>query len=227
MPNFAFSIVYIAARYYCPKHPPTPLLPRQIHENPADVYTEFEKRSHSQYFSFRAFVSGLRPRGANDGFDDDGVVKFIAVRYVIANAHASSFPEAWPGYTVCYSPNGLGSNDDDSWRRNSSTKYVDGKLVWDHVHDANGSVFFCYYPPYTYDRHLKLISDVSAQISTKGGSRDRYNPMIESLGLSLEGREIECISVGNGKNIAWIQHRQHPGETMAGEGRVYHFGSSV
>jgi murein tripeptide amidase MpaA len=185
-------------------------------KNP-DVYTEFEKRSHSQYFSFRAFVSGLR--GAND-VDGNGI-KFVTVRYVIANAHASSFPEAWPGYTVCYSSNSLESNDDDSWRRNSTTKYVDGKLVWDHVHDMNGSIFFCYYPPYTYGRHLKLISDVSSRISTKGGSCDGYNPMIESLGLSLEGREIECISVGNGNSIAWIQHRQHPGETMAGEGRYF------
>jgi murein tripeptide amidase MpaA len=26
---------------------------------------------------------------------------------------------------------------------------------------------------------------------------------------------MECISIGNGKLVAWIQHRQHPGETMA------------
>ena len=36
-----------------------------------------------------------------------------------------------------------------------------------------------------------------------------------SLGQSLDGRELECIQVGSGSKVAWIIHRQHPGETMA------------
>lgn len=36
-----------------------------------------------------------------------------------------------------------------------------------------------------------------------------------SLGQSLDGREMECISVGSGERICWIIHRQHPGESMA------------
>jgi len=41
------------------------------------------------------------------------------------------------------------------------------------------------------------------------------NYKIEALGQTLQGREIECIVVGNGDKIAWVIHRQHPGETMA------------
>jgi murein tripeptide amidase MpaA len=36
-----------------------------------------------------------------------------------------------------------------------------------------------------------------------------------SLGQSLEGRELECVKVGTGDSVAWIIHRQHPGEHMA------------
>lgn len=36
-----------------------------------------------------------------------------------------------------------------------------------------------------------------------------------SLGQTLEGRELECIQIGNGERVGWIIHRQHPGEHMA------------
>ena len=171
------------------------------------MHTELEQITHYQYFAFRAFVSGL-------GGGDDGV-KLLTVQYVVANAHAVSYPEAWPGTTICYSAGSLEPSDDDAWRRNLTTKYVDGKLTWTQAHTANGSTFFSFWPPYTYNRHLKLISDCAAQISARGGAIGDYNPVVESLGQTLEGREMECISVGNGKLTAWIQHRQHPGETMA------------
>ena len=120
-----------------------------------------------------------------------------------------------PGTTVFYTPDSLETCDDDSWRRNQTTKYVDGQLTWTQVHNTNGSTFFSYWPPYTYNRHVKLISDCSNQISTRGSPCSEYNPTVESLGQTLQGREMECISIGKGKLIAWIQHRQHPGETMA------------
>jgi len=198
-----------------------------VHVKP-DVYTELEKIAHMQYFSFRAFVSGLHSStsssgGENEDVEDgkeehneeeDNSIKFLTVQYVVANAHAVSYPDAWPGTTICYTDGSLESSDDASWRRNLSTKYVDGKLTWSQIHTVNGSMFFSYWPPYTYNRHLKLVADCSAQISTRGGICSDYNPTIESLAQTLEGREIECISIGNGKLTAWIQHRQHPGERL-------------
>ena len=94
-----------------------------------------------QYFSFRAFVSGLHSNSTNsnsgghdgaEGVDDS--IKLITVQYVVANAHAVSYPQAWPGSTICYTTASLEPCDDDSWRRNLTTKYVDGKLLWDQVH---------------------------------------------------------------------------------------------
>lgn len=161
-----------------------------LHIKP-DVYTELEKIGHMQYFAFRVTVNGL-------GFPPSS--KKQKVRYCIANAEATSYPEAWVGSTVCYTDN---IDDSDSWRRNQETIYSDGQLIWEHEHSKNGSLFFSYFPPYSYSRHLGLISRCSL-----------YANAI-SLGQSLEGRDIDCITLGKGKMVCWIIHRQHPGETMA------------
>ena len=161
-----------------------------LHIKP-DVYTELEKIGHMQYFSFRASISGL---------DKDAFQKTQKVKYILENAEACSYPDAWPRSTVCYSTN---VEDPDSWSRNLDTFYMDGKLTWEHEHTKNGSIFFSYFAPYSYSRHLGLVSRCT----------DYAN--VESLGQSLEGREMECISVGEGKMVCWIIHRQHPGETMA------------
>lgn len=172
-----------------------------------DEYTELEKTAHMQYWSFRSFVSC--------GALAIGEIKSITVKYVILNANAVSFPTAWPGTTICYTNGSLEPCDDDLWLRNLTTDYVDGTLTWTHVHTMNGPTFFAYYPPYTYTRHLKLISDCADLIQTRGSACNKFNSVIESLGQTLEGREMECLSIGNGKLTAWIQHRQHPGETQA------------
>ncbi len=104
------------------------------------------------------------------------------------------------GTTVCYTNN---IEDPDSWRRNLGTMYSDGQLCWEHQHTRNGSVFFSYFPPYSYSRHLGLVSKCSQYADTT------------SLGQSLDGRDIECIKLGKGDKVCWFIHRQHPGETMA------------
>mmetsp|Transcript_34679 Transcript_34679/g.54132 ORF Transcript_34679/g.54132 Transcript_34679/m.54132 type:complete len:463 (+) Transcript_34679:114-1502(+) len=157
-----------------------------LHIKP-DIYTELEKIGHMQYFSFRATIGGI-----------SGSQK---VNYVLENAEAVSYPEAWSGSTVCYSRN---VEDPDSWLRNRDTFYMDGKLCWEHEHTRNGSVFFSYFPPFSYSRHLDLVSRCAEYAE------------VEALGQSLDGREIECVNVGNPKGLTcWIIHRQHPGETMA------------
>jgi len=161
-----------------------------LHIKP-DIYTELEKIGHMQYFSFRSTVCGL-------GFPPSN--KKHKIRYVLENAEASSYPEAWIGTTVCYSTN---IEDTESWHRNQETMYLDGQLCWEHEHTRNGSVYFCYFPPYSYSRHLGLVSKCSRYANTIG------------LGQSLDGREIECITLGKGTTVCWFIHRQHPGETMA------------
>lgn len=155
-----------------------------------DIYTELEDKAHSQYFCFRAMVSGQQ-----------------RVRYIITNAGQCSYPTAWPGMTVFYSST---FTDVDSWKRLRSTKITDDDnhtLWWEYDHNTSSDriVYFSYFPPFPYERHLQLISTCAANPSVQ----------VESLGQSLEGREIECITMGTGELSCWIIHRQHPGETMA------------
>ena len=169
---------------------------------PPDPYTELEKKSHLQYFSFRSTVQTTHNNDAEsesyiDGDDDKG----LSVTYEIINAGETSYANAWNGYTVFHSKS-LGNPD--SWRRNLSTSYKDGKLVWKHVHTkSNESVYFSYFPPFSYARHLDLVEKCSEFTD------------VFSLGQTLEGREIECIRVGTGESVGWVIHRQHPGEHMA------------
>ena len=153
-----------------------------------DVYTELEHINHMQYFSFRTTVSGLE--------EDTS----IQISYEIENASKVSYPEAWPGTTVCYSND---VEDSESWLRNNTTRYFEEKLVWIHRHESNGSIYFSYFPPFSYARHLRLVSKCSPYAT------------VMSLGQTLDGREIDCITTGSGDRICWIIHRQHPGETMA------------
>ena len=155
-------------------------------------YTQLEKESHRQYFSFRSTFS--------PSSDDNAKT----ITFVIEDAKDCSFPTAWPGTTVFV------STDLTTWRRVLSTTYDadNGHLVWTFdrpANDTGGSAYFCYFPPYPYERHLKLISQCAA---SEGAT-------VRSLGKTLDGREMDCVTVGTGPRVAWVIHRQHPGETMA------------
>jgi murein tripeptide amidase MpaA len=149
-----------------------------------DPYTELEQTSHSQHFHFRSAVSTV---------DEP-----LTVKYVIENASEASYAQAWKDYTVFFSKT---PSDPNSWTRKLDTTYENGQLSWTHQHLANESVYFSYFPPFSHDRHLNLISKCKAHV--------------ESLGQSLDGREIECVTVGSGPKVCWIIHRQHPGESMS------------
>ncbi|GIW22992.1 MAG: hypothetical protein KatS3mg068_1999 [Candidatus Sericytochromatia bacterium] len=70
------------------------------------------------------------------------------------------------------------------------------------------SVFFAYFEPYSYERHLNLISS----------ALNFENCKYINLGKTIKGRDIDLLIFGNdNKNSKkiWIIARQHPGETMA------------
>jgi len=154
-----------------------------------DPFTELEKVHHSQYFSFR---SSIQSDGEN------------TVKYVLANAGDASYPSAWEGSTTFYSSN---PSDPSSWKRKVDTSYdaSTGQLSWTHTSTGSKSTYFAYFPPFSYDRHLQLISKCErAEAAT-----------VQSIGQTLDGREMEAVRIGTGSNICWIIHRQHPGENMA------------
>ncbi len=163
-----------------------------------DPFTQLEQCHHFQYFSFRSTCTGISGSTSK-------------VKYILANAGKASYPSAWDGSTAFYSTS---PSDPHSWKRKVETEYDEstGELSWEHEHVHNGSgglssssVYFSYFPPYSYQRHLDLISQCSSSpLAT-----------VQSLGQSIDGRELELISVGSGSSICWIIHRQHPGESMS------------
>ena len=58
-------------------------------------------------------------------------------------------------------------------------------------------------------RHLDLVAHCAAAKDAAPGLS------VRSLGQTLDGREMDCVSVGTGPLQAWVIHRQHPGESMA------------
>lgn len=99
-------------------------------------------------------------------------------------------------------------SDPNSWLRKLDTAYDNGNLVWSHTFantNSSSTVYFSYFPPFTHDQHVILVD------------KCRTSPLarVSTLGHSLDGRDMHCISVGNGSRVCWIIHRQHPGETMA------------
>ena len=165
-----------------------------------DLYTELEKIHHMQYFCFRAVVNSDAFPNANDK---------IKIRYVICNAGTTSYPEAWPDSTVFYTTKDFEASNDSAWKRNLTTRYVAEELVWEHMHTKDEpSVYFSYFPPFTYKRHCELMQECEAAASKTAAK-------VQVLGQTNDGHDMHYITVGNGPLQAWIIHRQHPGETMA------------
>jgi murein tripeptide amidase MpaA len=115
----------------------------------------------------------------------------------IVNAAGAAYPHGWSGYRACV------SDDRVSWRR-AETGYADGVLTITH-RPATDSCWFAYFAPYPMERHHELVAR-SAQAEGV-----RY----ASLGQTLDGQELDCLSLGDGPLQVWLFARQHPGESMA------------
>jgi len=115
----------------------------------------------------------------------------------ILNCAGSAYPQGWPGYTA------LASADRQQWLR-TPTRYEDGVLTITHTL-TSGVAWFAYFTPYSLERHQDLV----AATAMAPGVR------LESLGQTLDGRDIDLLTVGEGPLKLWLYARQHPGETMA------------
>lgn len=123
------------------------------------------------------------------------------LRMVFENAAEAAYPDGWPDYRC------VASYDRRNWFRVAGTRYEDGQLIVEHTPERD-NVFYAYFEPYSYERHLDLIA--SAELSPFA--------QVDCLGASVEGRDIDRIVVGRaapGRVPVWIIARQHPGETMA------------
>jgi murein tripeptide amidase MpaA len=115
----------------------------------------------------------------------------------ILNAGGSAYPDGWPGYRTRV------STDRQSWTT-TETRYADGVLEFDWTGEADAA-WFAYFAPYSMERHHDLV----ARIAAMPGVTTRQ------LGATLDGRPIDCLTMGDGPKPVWLYARQHPGETMA------------
>lgn len=111
----------------------------------------------------------------------------------------TAYPKGWENYNVC------ASYDNQNWFRIPSS-FAENTLSWSISPTCN-SIYFAYFEPYSYNRHQELIAGAN------------NHPLVthEVLGLTLEQRPIDLLTIGNphAVNKIWIIARQHPGETMA------------
>jgi murein tripeptide amidase MpaA len=131
--------------------------------------------------------------------------KAVPLTLRFLNAGACAYPKGWEGYRV------VASYDRQHWFR-IDTDYSGGVMTARITPDTQ-SVYFAYFEPYAYERHLDLMG--SAAESTQVEARH--------LGQTLDGRDMSLLRITDGqsrmpvdqKKKVWLIARQHPGETMA------------
>ena len=118
------------------------------------------------------------------------------VRMVIENAGQASYVPGWRGYRA------VASEDGEDWRR-VETAYEGGALIIRHA--ARGPACrYAYFAPYGRARYDALIAGAKASALVRH----------DVLGRSLDGADIDRVTVGDGPLTGWVIARQHPGETM-------------
>lgn len=154
--------------------------------DPASVELRLRADSHAdfrQWFHFR--LQGARDR---------------AVRLRFVNAGQATYVEGWRGYQA------VASYDREHWFR-VPTSFDGTELVIAHA-PARDSVYYAYFEPYSWERHLSLLGRVDREPRAR----------VSDLGSTVDGRDMNLVTVGEegaGRRAVWIIARQHPGETMA------------
>lgn len=135
-----------------------------------------------QWFYFR--LQGAR--------DQDATIRIV-------NAGDATYPDGWVSYRA------VASYDRENWFR-VETEF-DGKVMTIQHTPETDSVYYAYFVPYSWERHLALLGSVEQSDQVR----------VEDLGSTVDGRDLNLVVVGNptAKKKIWIIARQHPGETMA------------
>jgi murein tripeptide amidase MpaA len=123
----------------------------------------------------------------------------------LLNAGKSAYPKGWEDY------NAMASYDRINWFRVPTS--FDGQVLTIEHTPAMDSVYYAYFEPYSWERHLELLD--RAQLS-------EHVRMVD-LGSTVDGRDLNMLVIGDEskgeaapeKKKVWVIARQHPGETMA------------
>ncbi|GGY53786.1 M14 family metallopeptidase [Pseudoduganella albidiflava] len=154
-------------------------------ENPANIELKLRSDSHAdihQWFHFR--VQGVRGTGLN--------LRFL-------NAGQATYAKGFEDYSA------VASYDGENWFRVPTS--FDGEVMTiRHTPDLD-SVYYAYFEPYSWERHLRLLGEVAE------------NPVarVLDLGSSVDGRDMNLVVIGDpqAEKKIWFIARQHPGESMA------------
>ena len=127
----------------------------------------------------------------------------MPVKLRFLNAGQCAYPKGWDGYRV------VASYDRQLWFRIDTA--FDGQEMTANLTPDTNSVYFAYFEPYSYERHLDLL----------GSATESEHVQSEFLGHTVDGRDMNVLHITDAssavaakKNI-WLIARQHPGETMA------------
>lgn len=118
-------------------------------------------------------------------------------RMVIDNAKDAAYVGGWENYRAC------ASYDRETWFRVEST-YENGELIISHTPELD-SIYYAYFAPYSMERHADLIAETATHPDVS----------LSVIGQTVEGRDMDRITIGTGDKSIWVIARQHPGETMA------------
>ncbi|MDB5906670.1 MAG: hypothetical protein JWP34_784 [Massilia sp.] len=115
------------------------------------------------------------------------------------NAGQSAYPDGWKDYQA------MASYDRVNWFRVPTS--FDGQVMTISHTPGMDSVYYAYFEPYSWERHLELLD--RAQLS-------EHVRMLD-LGSTVEGRDMNVLVIGDpaAAKKVWVIARQHPGETMA------------
>jgi murein tripeptide amidase MpaA len=154
-------------------------------EDPANIQLKIRKDSNSdflQWFHFRLQGQRNTPYVMN-----------------IINAGEASYAKGWEGYRPCV------SYDKKNWFRIPGE--YDGKTLTIRHTPEYESVYYAYFVPFSYERHLELL----------GMAQNSPLSRIVPLCNTVDGRDLDLLVVGNesAEKKVWVIARQHPGETMA------------
>jgi murein tripeptide amidase MpaA len=154
-------------------------------EQPDTIELNLRKDSHAevlQWFYFR--LQGARGQ---------------ACTMRLLNASQAAFPGGWNNYQA------VASYDLEHWFR-VPTSY-DGKVLTIAHTPERDSIYYAYFEPYSWERHLRLLGRVAASPETR----------VLDIGSTVDGRDMNVAVIGNpdAEKKIWVIARQHPGETMA------------
>ena len=119
----------------------------------------------------------------------------------IGDLNGSAYPLGWTGYRAVVS-------EDRAWWGRAATSYdkeEDGGTLTIRHTPSSDLAWFAYFAPYSWERHQDLVAEAAASEGVA----------YRCLGQSLDGRPIDCLTMGEGSVQVWLYARQHPGESMA------------